>query len=97
MNITDGCRLGYVSDVEIDILTGKVVAIVVPGKCRFFGLFGRADDYVIPWQCIRRFGEDIILVEVIPDKSLQATAKTGLVLSGKDQKKREKHLIFAGK
>ena len=32
VNITDGCRLGYVSDVEIDILTGKVVAIVVPGK-----------------------------------------------------------------
>ena len=68
VNITDGCRLGYVSDVELDILTGKVVAIVVPGKCRFFGLFGRADDYVIPWQCIRRFGEDIILVEVIPDR-----------------------------
>lgn len=41
VNITDGCRLGYVSDVELDILTGKVVAIVVPGKCRFFGLFGR--------------------------------------------------------
>lgn len=44
---------------------------MVPGKCRFFGLFGRADDYVIPWQCIRRFGEDIILVEVIPDRVLQ--------------------------
>ena len=77
MNITDGCRLGYVSDVEIDILTGKVVAIVVPGKCRFFGLFGRADDYVIPWQCIRRFGEDIILVEVIPDRVCKPRPKRG--------------------
>lgn len=36
VNITDGCRLGYVSDVELDILTGKVVAIVVPGKCLLF-------------------------------------------------------------
>ena len=77
MNITDGCRLGYVSDVELDILTGKVVAIVVPGKCRFFGLFGRADDYVIPWQCIRRFGEDIILVEVIPDRVCKPRPKRG--------------------
>lgn len=77
VNITDGCRLGYVSDVEIDILTGKVVAIVVPGKCRFFGLFGRADDYVIPWQCIRRFGEDIILVEVIPDRVCRPRPKRG--------------------
>ena len=77
VNITDGCRLGYVSDVEINILTGKVVAIVVPGKCRFFGLFGRADDYVIPWQCIRRFGEDIILVEVIPDRVCKPRPKRG--------------------
>ena len=77
VNTTDGCRLGYVSDVELDILTGKVVAIVVPGKCRFFGLFGRADDYVIPWQCIRRFGEDIILVEVIPDRVCKPRPKRG--------------------
>ena len=77
VNITDGCRLGYVSDVELDILTGKVVAIVVPGKCRFFGLFVRADDYVIPWQCIRRFGEDIILVEVIPDRVCKPRPKRG--------------------
>ena len=77
VNITDGCRLGYVSDVELDILTGKVVAIVVPGKCRFFGLFGRADDYVIPWQCIRRFGEDIILVEVIQDRVCKPRPKRG--------------------
>ena len=77
VNITDGCRLGYVSDVELDILTGKVVAIVVPGKCRFFGLFGRADDYVIPWQCIRRFGEDMILVEVIPDRVCKPRPKRG--------------------
>ena len=77
VNITDGCRLGYVSDVELDILTGKVVAIVVPGKCRFFGLFGRADDYVIPWQCIRRFGEDIILVEGIPDRVCKPRPKRG--------------------
>ena len=77
VNITDGCRLGYVSDVEIDILTGKIVAIVVPGKCRFFGLFGRADDYVITWQCIRRFGEDIILVEVIPDRVCKPRPKRG--------------------
>ena len=25
--------------------------------------FGRDSDYIIPWCCIRRIGEDIILVE----------------------------------
>ena len=43
--------------------TGRVTAIMVPGPCRFLGLFGRDSDYIIPWGCIRRIGEDIILVE----------------------------------
>ena len=64
INIADGCRLGYVSDLDFDTECGKVLAIVVPGPCRFFGLFGRDADYVIPWACIRRIGEDIILVDV---------------------------------
>lgn len=62
INICDGVRLGYVCDVEVDTCSGKLVAIVVPGFARFFGLFGREDDYVIPWECIQKIGDDIILV-----------------------------------
>ena len=40
-----------------------MVNLIVPGPCRFLGLFGRQDDYVIPWCCVRRIGEDIILVD----------------------------------
>ena len=43
INICDGCRLGYVADVDIRIPEGQVVAIVVYGPCRFFGLFGRGE------------------------------------------------------
>lgn len=64
INVCEGCRIGFVNDVVIDILTGHVVAIVIPGKCRFFGLFGRLDDFVVPWDCIRRIGDDIILVDI---------------------------------
>lgn len=63
INICDGCRLGYVCDVLVDLDCGRVVAIVVPGPCRFFGLFGREEDFVIPWEAIRRIGDDIILIE----------------------------------
>lgn len=59
--------MGYVCDVLLNVGTGQVVAIVVPGPCRFFGLFGREDDFVIPWECIKRIGDDIILVEVDGD------------------------------
>lgn len=63
INICDGCRLGYAADVEIQIPEGKVVAIVVYGPCRFFGLFGRGEEYYIPWECIQRIGDDIILID----------------------------------
>ena len=64
--ISDGQRLGFVSDVEVTLPEGHVVAIVVPGKGKLMGLVGRKDDYVIPWRCIRRIGPDIILVDVKP-------------------------------
>ena len=63
VNIATGARLGYVSDVEIDLSDGKICALIVPGPARFFGLFGRSEDQILPWNCIRRFGDDIILVE----------------------------------
>ena len=64
INICSGHRLGYVGDVEIDLATGKLLALIVPGRCRFLGLFGREEDYVIPFDCITRIGTDIILAEV---------------------------------
>ena len=68
INVKDGQRLGFISDVEVEIPEGRVCAVIVPGPCRFFGLFGRKDDFVIPWRCIRRVGDDIVLVEMEPDK-----------------------------
>ena len=65
--ISDGRRLGFICDVEVEIPSGNIIAIVVPGPCRLFGVIGRQDDYVIPWHCIRRIGPDIILVEIQPE------------------------------
>ena len=69
VNVCDGARLGYVSDVELELPAGRVTALIVPGPCRFFGLFGRECDYLIPWGCIRRIGDDIILVDVPLDSA----------------------------
>ncbi len=64
INVCTGQRLGFVYDVEADVSTGQILALVIPGPCRFFGLFGREDDYCIPWDKISRIGEDIILIDV---------------------------------
>ena len=66
--VSDGRRLGYIADARIDLPEGHILAIIVPGPCRFFGLWGRRDEYVIPWQCIRKMGPDIVLVDAKPDE-----------------------------
>ena len=66
IDIRDGARYGCVGDVELDTATGRVKALVVYGRLRLFGLLGREEDAVIPWSAVKRFGEDIILVETDP-------------------------------
>ena len=75
--VGDGQRLGFVSDVEVEVPEGFIKCIVVPGPCRFLGLFGRKDDFVIPWSCIKRIGPDIILVDVKPQECCVPRFKPG--------------------
>ncbi len=63
IDIHSGARYGYVGDMELDLETGLIRALIVPGRLRFFGLLGRERERVFPWHSVRRFGEDIILVE----------------------------------
>ena len=65
--VADGRRLGFVCDIQLEIPDGCVKAILVPGPCRILGLFGRRDDFIIPFSCIKRIGPDIILVDIKPD------------------------------
>ena len=78
--VRDGRRLGFITDARVELPEGKLCAIIVPGPCRFLGLWGRRDDYVIPWECIRRIGPDIVLVDVKPDECRVIRAKLGLPL-----------------
>ena len=63
VNVCDGCRLGFVRDIEVDLPGGQICAIYVPGPFCWTRLLGRCASYRIPWPCIRQIGSDIILVE----------------------------------
>lgn len=76
ISITDGSRLGYVGDLVIDLETGQVRRIIVPGPPRFFGLFGRGEDSEFAWEEIRRIGSDTVLVEGKP-RPLPKTRQKG--------------------
>lgn len=75
--VNDGRRLGFITDIKVEIPEGNILAIIVPGPCRFLGLWGRHDDFVIPWNCIRRIGPDIVLVDVKPDECRVPRGKHG--------------------
>ena len=67
INIATGVRLGYVGDALFDSRDGRITALVIPGRARFFGLFGREEDIILPWNAICRMGEDIILIDGITE------------------------------
>lgn len=70
IDIKTGCRLGYPDDIEFDNCTAKICRLVIFGRARFFGLFGREEDTSIRWGDIEVIGEDTILVSCeLPSKS----------------------------
>ena len=75
VNISDGARYGFVSDMELDTTQGTITALIVPGPGRVLGVFGRDQEYRIPWDKIQKIGDDIILVD----------CNTGNVLVGSEQ------------
>jgi len=70
VNINDGARYGFVSDLEINTAEGRITALVVPGPGRVLGVFGRDQEYRIPWEMINKIGDDIILVDCSTDNVL---------------------------
>lgn len=63
INIFDGCRMGYVCDIDFNVETGKIESLIVPRKTGIFGIFTKQDEYVITWKNIKKIGDDIIFVE----------------------------------
>ena len=63
IDISTGNRLGFMADIDVDLEQGRVNAIIIPGKRRFFGFLPPEDDIVISWNSIKKIGDDIILVE----------------------------------
>ena len=71
INMCNCKRLGCVTDLLIDVCSGCIEAIILPGPGKICGFLGYDAEYVIPYQCLRKVGPDIILVEIQEDKCLK--------------------------
>ncbi len=71
VNVRDGLRYGYVCDVIVDVCTGLIHYIVVPGQSKAFGIFGCDQEYIIAWKDVKKIGDDIIIVDVSTNECLR--------------------------
>lgn len=63
INLCDGTRLGYISEIEFDSCNGQICSMIL---CRSGGFLGFSKDapLVIPWSRIECIGEDAVLVKI---------------------------------
>ena len=64
INVLDGKKLGNIMDIDLDLESGRVLSLIMPGQARRFNLFSRREEITVPWHKIVRIGRDVILVEV---------------------------------
>ncbi len=63
IDIVTGERLGYVDDAEMNIENSIVQSFIIYGRERFFGIFGRDNDIIIPCNEIKVVGNDVVLIK----------------------------------
>lgn len=78
IDIHTGERLGFIDDAEINLETSQTVALIIYGRERFFGLFGKENNIIIPCSKIEVVGEDVILVSDTDNHNCEKYTKSRL-------------------
>lgn len=60
INVFTGEKLGFATDIEIDTVTGRVAAIILPEK-KVSSFFGRGGEVIVPWSDVSRISDDLII------------------------------------
>ena len=66
INLGDGARLGIVDECELtfESKSGRIHSLLLPDRAKFFGFFSNSNVSTIPWQAIRRIGDEVIIVDL---------------------------------
>lgn len=75
VNSADGKRLGRIIDMVISVQPPAVQGIVVPFG--HFNIFNKQQNIFIPFMCINKIGEDIILVDITYDADGNMVCRAG--------------------
>ncbi len=76
INLFTGEKLGFASDVELDVDSGRIAAIILPEKGKGLSLFGRSSELVVPWADIQRISDDLIMINTDTSVLCRRESKT---------------------
>ncbi|MBP3580067.1 MAG: YlmC/YmxH family sporulation protein [Clostridia bacterium] len=60
----DCTRLGFIVDLCIDVDTAQIISVSIELPGGFFSFFKRR-IITLPWDCIKKIGDDLIITEYI--------------------------------
>ena len=63
INVEDGKKLGRIVDVAFNC-KGQLIGLIVPGEKKFFKNNTGTDNLYIPFNCVLKIGDDVILVDL---------------------------------
>lgn len=74
INVVDGRRMGTVYDLELDVASGRILCLILPGAPRggLFGWWQGHHEVTVPWDHIVKIGIDVILVRLPTPTHLEA-------------------------
>ena len=66
INLSDGSRLGIIDECELtfDSKSGRINTILLPNKNGLMSYFSENRTIAIPWQAIKRIGDEVIIVDL---------------------------------
>ncbi|PCK21577.1 YlmC/YmxH family sporulation protein [Bacillus pumilus] len=64
VDVSNGKKLGTIGDIDINVTSGKIQAIIIGGTGKMMGFFGKEEEMIVPWRNIVKIGEDVILVRL---------------------------------
>ncbi len=62
VNDHDGTKVGKITDLEIDTLTGKILSVKIQGGSKVYQIFNK-NATSIPWNRIIKIGSDVIIID----------------------------------
>lgn len=67
IDVVTAQRLGRVYDLDVDLATGRINALILPSTDFYIPFFSKRREIIIPWSAVVAIGNEYILVKTCAD------------------------------